>query len=72
VNRSMSGLFRIITYECNLSKGVFTVDIKSIREIPVNRNGNKPVVEQPDQDDVEGFGLAQGGDGGFIAGGGGI
>lgn len=46
VNRSMSGLYRIRHYECVLSGGVFTVEIqRAIREIPVNRIGNRPVVE---------------------------
>jgi len=71
INRSMSGLFRIRNYECNFSGGIFTVDIESIREIPVNRTGNKPIVESEepaDTEDAGGFGLAAGSDGGFIAG----
>lgn len=54
VNRSMSGLFRIVRYECLLSGGVFTVELQSIREIPVNRNGNQPVVEAAPAQDING------------------
>lgn len=52
VNRSMSGLYLVRTFECVFSGGVFTVEIdKAVRQIPVNRIGNRPVVEPADLSD---------------------